>query len=261
MKAILFFLLLFPSSLLFSQASVKGNWNEVEKQYLIEELNTARENFETFLDSAQVDVLIECLADNIEAEFENMDEMDGNSNDIERMTFGCLEEMGLLSAEEVEGAHSEKGNWSAIDRNLAYQNLEHTRSVMNGVVDAAQVDALFDCIVDKMEMNYSSLVEASNDGENLSQLTSACIRELELFEDVSSSTKGNWNALDKAALEEQLEYLRPDLQTNYGTEDTERVFDCIREKFQDSFENYQEINNRPEIYRSILDECYGILKK
>ncbi|GAB5419309.1 MAG: hypothetical protein Crog4KO_27380 [Crocinitomicaceae bacterium] len=261
MKLIVVFSTLLIAGMGFSQVSVKGNWSEIEKNTLIEELKAARGSFETFLDSSQVDVMILCLADKIEAEFENMDEMDGNSNDVEHMTFQCLEKMGLLNNEDLENVLSEKGNWSKFDRSQAYANLEYTRNVMNEVVDSSQVDLLFDCVVDKLEMTYESLTEASNDGENVSQLTSDCIKELNLFENTSTSIKGNWSPADKAALEEQLEYLRADLEKQASAEKVALVFNCIREKFENAFDNYEDINNHPETYRGILDECYSLLKQ
>ncbi len=261
MKSFLVFISILIVSTSLSQVSVKGNWSEIEKNTLIDELKAARASFETFLDSSQVDALILCLADEIEAEFENMDEMDGNSTDVERMTFECLEKMGLLSNENVEAALSEKGKWSDYDRSQAYANLEYTRNVMSEVVDSNQVDLLFDCVVNKLEMNYENLIEASNDGNNISILTSDCIKELNLFENTSTSTKGNWSPSDKAALEEQLEYLRMDLEKQASKEKIALVFECIRDKFENAFDNYEDINNHPETYRGILDDCYGLLKQ
>lgn len=243
-----------------AQVSVKGNWSSIEKETLIEELNSARASFETFLDSAHVDVMILCIADKIEARFENMDHMDGNSDDVERMTFTCLEEMGLINNQSLDTAASVKGQWNKRDIQQAYMNLEFSRKSMSQVIDSSSIDNLFDCVVEKLEQNYASFNEASNHMEEVSLLTSMCMEELELLTTSSTSTKGNWNDVDKAALNEQLEYLQPDLEKSAGNEGVTIVFDCIREKFEHSFDSYQEINNYPEIYKAILDECYGLVK-
>jgi hypothetical protein len=244
-----------------SQASVKGNWSEIEKQTLIEELQLARESFETFLDSSQVDGMIYCLADKIEINFENMDEMDGNSDDIERMTFNCLEEMGLLTKDEVNESTSQKGNWNDADIERAYENLEYTRNIMGDVVDSSKVDLLFDCVVNKLQFTYESFSAASKDSKNVSGLTYACIDELQLFTNTSESTKGNWSEEDIKTLNQELDFLRNDLLQKYNKETAENVINCIREKFENSFDNYQDINNHPEVYRGILDECYGKVKE
>lgn len=261
MKAFaLVFIVFFISNSAISQASTKGNWSDIEKQTVIDELSASRESFETFLDSAQVDTMILCLADKIEANFENMDEMDGNSEDIERMTFSCLGEMGLLTEAEIDANISQQGKWSADDITYAYENLEYTRNIMTDVVDSNQIDPLFDCVVAKLEMTYESFAAASNDAQNVSVLTYECLDELQIFKNDSGSSKGNWSEEDVALLEEDLTALYADIELQSGKSGADLVTKCIREKFVNAFESYADINNHPEIYRTMLDECYGLIK-
>jgi len=71
-----------------------------------------------------------------------------------------------------------------------------------------------------------------------------------------NSSVGKWSDADKTLLEEQLLELRPGFENQLGKEKTELVFECVRFNFENAFENYAAINNHPEIYKALLDECY-----
>lgn len=264
---ILSFLCSCVSFALWSQESTKGNWTPSDRKDALEELSKQREIFETFLDSSQIDPMLDCIVNELEANFDNPDSVKTENEFTSKISLKCLEEVGF--SVEAESS-STKGNWSEEDLATAYQSLEYTRNVMSDVVDSTKIDQLFDCVVHKLEARYNNMDEAANDtNEGVSALTMECLQEEQILNDAPNdsqdmihentgdpnSSVGNWSDADKALLEEQLTELRPQFEKSMGVEGTDIVFECVRFNFEYAFENYASINNHPEIYKAILNEC------
>ncbi len=254
------------------QSSTKGNWTKEDKLSTIAELNVQREVFEAFLDSSQIDPLIDCIADELERTFENPDAVDTSSDTIQAISVHCLNAVGFNPNPVEEESTSVKGNWDKQDIAKAKESLEMTRGTMNELMEPIEVDILFECILSKLEDTYTNFDEALEDpNDGISSLTMDCVSEKNIFDpsempDESSLVKeevgdpnssvGNWSDADKVLLEEQLLELRPSFEKQIGTAKSEHVFECVRFNFENAFENYAAINNHPEIYKAILDECY-----
>ncbi|XOV69215.1 MAG: hypothetical protein ACFHU9_08515 [Fluviicola sp.] len=263
-------LFLFACENLWSQESTKGNWSEKDKNQAIADLNGQRKIFETFLDSTQIDPLIQCIADKLEQTFENPDAVDTESDTIQSISLQCLEAVGFNTESKPQKSTSVKGNWSEEEIAEAYQSLEYSRNVMNNVIDSSKVDYLFDCVVSKLQENFSNMDEAvNNSNDGISQLTLECLEEEEIFPELKNdeaslvkeevgdpnSNYGDWSDEDKVTMEEQLSELRPRFEAQMGKEKTDLVFECVRFNFEHAFKNYADINNHPETYKAILDEC------
>jgi hypothetical protein len=263
-------LFLFVCENVWSQESTKGNWSAEDKKQAIADLNGQRKIFETFLDSAQIDPLIQCIADELEQTFENPDAVDTKSDTIQSISLHCLEAVGFNTESKPQKNTSVKGNWSKEEIAEAYQNLEYSRNVMNNVIDSNKVDYLFDCVVSKLQENFNNMDEAVNDTKDgISQLTMECLEEEDIFPELKNdeaslvkeevgdpnSDYGDWSDEDKATMEEQLSELRPRFEAQMGKEKTDLVFECVRFNFEHAFKNYADINNHPETYKAILDEC------
>ncbi|MCR9172086.1 MAG: hypothetical protein NXI10_06325 [bacterium] len=269
-QQLLVLIAIFCTSVCFGQ-STKGNWTTEDKFTAIADLNAQRAVFESFLDSTQVDPLIQCIADELEQTFENPGEVDTASDTIQAISLKCLSAVGFDTTRTKEVSTSVKGNWSKQEKEAARETLEIIRGTMNGIIDSADVDLLFDCILDKMESKYTNFEEAQTKGENeISAITIDCISENGLMEEPEdsanepfstkpkgdpSSSAGSWSETDKELLENQLEELRPKFESSMGKEKTDVMFECIRFNFEHAFENFADIDNHPEIYKGILDEC------
>lgn len=259
------------TGVLWSQVSTKGNWTTQDKFNAIADLNQQRHVFETFLDSNQVDPLIQCIADQLEQTFENPDAVDTQSDTIQAISEHCLEAVGFHANRYTPQNPSVKGNWNEKDINATFDMLEITRPSMNEIMPEENVYILFDCIMGKLENSYENLDEAlDDDNQAMSMFVTDCITENNLIEesempDESTMIKeefgdpdsdfGNWSDADKAALEEQLSELRPKFEAQIGKEKTDLVLECVRFNFEHAFKNYADINNHPEVYKAILDEC------
>lgn len=255
-----------------AQKSTKGNWTSSDKYSVIAELNAQREVFEAFLDSTLIDPLIDCIADELEATYENPDSVKTNSPKMQEISVYCLDAVGFKVKAPQPESTSIEGMWNEQDLNAAYQNLEYTRDVMQGVLDSAQLNTLFDCVVTKLEANYPNFDAAINDpSDGISKLTLACIEEYDLIDESAlnqqesmiqeskgdpNSEIGNWSDDDKAKLEKELEEMRSGFESKLGQEGTNSLYECVRFNFEYAFESYADINNHPNLYKAILDECY-----
>lgn len=253
------------------QISTKGNWTTVDKFNTIAELNQQRAVFEAFLDSSQIDPLIQCIADELEQTYENPEAVDTGSDTIQAISVRCLTAVGFNPNATAKKSSSVKGNWSQEDLDAAAESLEITRGTMNELMQPDAVDLLFECILFKLEANYNNFDEALNDpNDGISGLTMDCLAEKHIFEEDTTSeesnmikkeqgdpnsTYGKWSEEDKSALNNELEALRPKFESQFGIEKTNQIFQCVRFNFEHAFENYADINNHPEVYKGILNEC------
>ncbi len=257
------------SGTLWSQESTKGNWTNADRLDAFMGLSAQRDIFETFLDSSQIDPLIHCIVDELEANYDNPDSVRANESATETISIKCLEQVGFDP--NAQKKRSVKGNWLKKDIEEARRNLEYSRSVMNEVIDSNKVDVLFDCVVKKMEARYNNLDEAVNDpNDGITNLTVECLQEEGIYDEFveketsmikeetgdPESDYGNWSDADKALLQEQLDEMRPQFEANIGKEKTDRVFNCVKFNFEHAFKNYADINNHPEVYKGILDDCH-----
>ena len=94
------------------QVSTKGNWTTQDKFNAIADLNQQRHVFETFLDSNQIDPLIQCIADQLEQTFENPDAVDTASDTIQAISEHCLDAVGFQANKYPPQSPSVKGNWN-----------------------------------------------------------------------------------------------------------------------------------------------------
>jgi len=255
-----------------AQQSTKGNWTSADRYSVIAELNAQREVFASFLDSTQINPLIDCIVNELEVTYDNPDSVQTNSPKMQEISVKCLESVGFDTTEKPSKSTSVKGNWSEEDIRAAYQNLEYTRNVMQDVMDSTQLNLLFDCVVDKLEANYPSFDAAADDpSDGISKLTLECIDENNLIDESTldqqesmikeskgdpNSDYGAWSDADKTRLDEELEEMRSGFESKLNQEATNALFACVRLNFEYAFKNYEDINNHPDLYKAILDECF-----
>lgn len=262
-------ILLIGGGALWGQESTKGNWTESDKKEAYNELSKQREIFETFLDSTQIDPLINCIVDELEATYDNPDSVKTDNESTSVISLKCLDQIGFMTEQRPKSS-SVKGNWSDEDLKEAYASLEYSRGVMNNVIDSNKVDLLFDCVVKKLEARYTNMDEALNDpNDGISNVTMECLEEEGIFDETQedpngmikeekgnpNSDYGNWSDADKALLQKQLDEMRPQFESNIGKEKTDKIFECIKFNFEHAFKNYADINNHPDVYKGILDDC------
>lgn len=258
--------------------SVKGNWSEKDKQKAKESLQESRAQFQNYIDSASTDALILCLVEEFERNYENFEAVEQESELVKDLTQNCLKIIIATNGELTLTGNpkSKKGEWASEDMEGLVYKLETMRPDLERMMSSEKADELFVCISMKAQDHYpnfaATLADSSTTMANFMYL---CMDELQVFanqndpfkteesvpvEPDPNSSKGNWSDNDKAILKRELENMRPDLEGKIGKEKTDQILNCIRLNFEKSFDNYADVNNHPDIYKSILDACYSSVR-
>jgi len=254
--------------------SQKGNWSQKDRNNAFESLQASRSQFVNYLDSTSTETLISCLVDKMENTYANFDAVEQNSDEVQELTQNCLDFIMETSGKitPMGNPESKKGEWASADISSLVKELEKLRPELESTMPVDKIDQLLVCIALKTQDHYKNFAVALSDTSNtMPGFLYSCMEEQGVFNNQQdpfetepknnlapdpNSSKGNWSENDKIALKQELNEMRPDLEARIGREKTDQVFGCILLNFEVSFENYADINNHPEMYKSILDQCY-----
>jgi len=248
----------------YSQVSRKGNWTEEDLNYVRTEMEAGRAELGTFLDEERIDPFIDCLVIKIETNFENVEELDSNELKVQNITVDCLNEVGFMDQKKSE---FESRSWPEEDKEELRKNFEYMRRSMSDLMDSTQVDALYDCILGKLELRFERYDPTSDELINYTEkYTQNCIVELGVFDeedDINSqntSTKGNWSKNDKQRLKEELNSLRSSVVEQFGEEKTDLLFNCYSEAIQREYNNFDEADKAENKERNskLVEQCMEV---
>jgi hypothetical protein len=241
-----------------------------------ESLEASRVEFEQYLDSANTETLMSCMLSKMQIAFENYEDVDQNSEEVQELTQQCLQEIidagGTIKPRG--NPNSKRGDWASEDIAALVNELEKMRSDLEGILSPGEIDELLVCIVQKAQHHYDNYVSAFQDTTNImTQFMYECMQSQQIFDDQKdpfdtekkeipipdpNSQKGQWSESDRKLLREALSEMQKELINAYGEEKTTFILECVARKFETTFENYAVINNHPELYKKILDSCFGL---
>lgn len=162
-------LVLLSMGLLSCNNSKKGNWSEADKRKFhqemskVKELDNFKENKKDFID---------CYFQKVEATYSSFFEADIDEEGLTVLAEDCVR--------EVFSNGSVKGNWSEIDKQKFYSELENIPEL---VEFGGYKEKWIECYLKKCEAQFSSFYEANTqtgEGEEMMiQFATDCTNELD----------------------------------------------------------------------------------
>lgn len=167
----------------------------------------------------------------------------------------------LLSADIAVAQESEQGHWTDTDKMLALQELEVMRNDVESYLGEEKTNALFVCLIEKMEQSYANYAVSSDDSTTTNTMIQECMVVISSTqtkvkpEADKNSSISHWSIEDKALLERDLQLVNLEFREDLGEENFAPFNTCARERLENTFENYANMLSNETKTMEILITC------
>ena len=167
----------------------------------------------------------------------------------------------FLSVHVAVAQESKQGHWTDTDKMLALQELDVMRNDVESYLGEEKTNALFVCLIEKMENSYANYAVSSDDSTTTNKMIQECMvaisstqKKVEAEADNNSSIS-NWSIEDKALLDRDLQLVNLEFEEDLGEENFAPFNTCARERLENTFENYATMLSNETKTMEILITC------
>jgi hypothetical protein len=210
--------------------SKKGNWTEHDKERFKKSLENRLTNF-----GEKETLIYECLLNKAQTKYSTFNDLEKNLNGWKEIIDECKK--------EVLPQGSVRGKWSEYDKHEYLKEWEK-EDLSNLIVNK---DTIFNCILNKLEIKYSSLYDAVLDEEGLNLIVLECQSEILS----NGSVKGKWSEYDKQSFKKAVE--NEDFSNISINKKT--YIDCVLNKLETNYSSLYEAEQDEKGLEKYAAEC------